>query len=193
MEIKPDVLLKQFKVCICVLIAAVITVLSVKPVLCDEIIESEHQVVLAKQPDKIVSAGFWIPTKQQTDEALRAVNRHLRKLSKVDKEDMPVTTQNRTAPTKSQISKMYKLLWKYRVQFMGINFDNRKVIYCNFFMYDRKKHAKWKKEYVDVSTGGSDFWQIDYDVNSKQCTDLTINSKSLITETGKENNNEKIK
>jgi hypothetical protein len=177
-KIISDLFQKQLKLCICGIIAAGITVVPVKPVLGDEIIESEHQAVLMKKPDKIVSAGFWIPTKQQTNEALRAVNRYLSKLSKVNKEAMPVTTQNRTAPTKLQISKMHELLWKYRVQYMGINFDNRKVIYCNFFMYDRKKHAKWKDEYVDVSTGGSEYWQIDYDINSKQCTDLTINNKN---------------
>jgi hypothetical protein len=149
-------------------------------VFCDEIIESEHQVILQKKPDRIVAKSFWIPTKQQTTVALRSINRYLAKLSKTKKEDMPkVTTQNSAALTVSQVSKLRDDLWKYRVQFMGINFDGKKVIYGNFFIYDRTKYAKWKKEYVDISAGGTAFWQIDYDVNSKECSDLTINSEDL--------------
>ena len=175
----------NIKLYICGFIIAGITVIPVKPVLCDDIIEIEHQAVLAQKPIKIVSNGFWIPTKKQTNEALRVIYRYLTKLSKLDEKDMQATTQNRTAPTKSQIAKIWNLFWKYRVQFMGINFDNRKVIYCNFFMYDRKKHAKWRDEYVDVSSGGSDFWQIDYDIKTKQCTDLTINNEDLKKEINK--------
>ena len=167
---------------VCVLTISImgIVIMDNKPGFCDEIIESEHQAILAKKPDKIVSAGFWIPTKKQTAEALRAINKYLTELSKANYSDMPrTTTQNSTAPTKNQISEIRTGLWKYRVQFMGINFDRRKVIYCNFFTYDRKKFAKWKNEYVDVSVGGSAFWQIDYDVNSKQCDGLTINNEDL--------------
>jgi hypothetical protein len=171
---------KQFNLAaVCVFTAFAVGAI-VMPVLCDEIIEIEHQVILTKKPDKIVSAEFWIPTNQQTAQALRAINKYLEKLSGAKKEDMlKPTTQNSLAPTESQISKIRNFLWKYRVQFMGINFDNRKAIYCNFFTYDRKKFAKWKSEYVDVSTGGNAFWQIDYDVNTKECSDLTINSEDL--------------
>lgn len=152
----------------------------VKPGFCGEIIEIGHQAILTEQPDKIVSAGFWIPTEQQTAEALLAVYNYLTKLSKAKKKDMPaITSQNSTALTKRQVSRIRNGLWKYRVQFIGLNFDNRKVIYCNFFIYDPKRFARWKNEYVDVSTGGTAFWQIDYDVNSKQCADLTINSEDL--------------
>ncbi|MCB4791920.1 MAG: hypothetical protein LHV68_08535 [Elusimicrobia bacterium] len=178
-ERKMDVLYKHFNIIICAIVTAGITFTALEPVFCEDIIEREHQIVLEKKPDTIVSAGFWIPTNQQTDEALAAVSRYITKLSKLKNEEMAVTTQNRIAPNKRQITRIRDLLWKYRVQYMGINFDSRKVVYCNFFMYDRKKHAKWKKEYVDVSKGGSAFWQIDYDVNSKQCTDLTINSGTL--------------
>ena len=145
-----------------------------------EVIDRANQITLTKKPDNIVSSGFWTPTNQETTEALHAIDKYLTKLSKTRKEDMPrTTTQNSAALTNYQISKIRKSLWKYRVQFIGINFDSRKVIYCNFFLYDPKKYAKWKKEYVDISEGGTAFWQIDYDINSKQCTDLTINSEDI--------------
>lgn len=149
-----------------------------RPGFCLDIIKSENQVVLLTKPENIVSAGFWIPTKEETAEALAAIDNYLLKLSKAKKSDMPrPTTQNSAPPTKKQISKIRKSYAKYRVQFMGINFDNRKVIYCNFFMYNLRKYEKWKEEYVDVSVGGSAFWQIDYDVNNKKCSSLTINNE----------------
>lgn len=171
---------KMSAACLCAIFVLGITVMEEKIVFCEEIIESSHQVILDKKPDKIVSAGFWRPTNRQTAEALRAINKYLAKLSKTKKEDMPaITTQNSTALTISQVSKIHDGLWKYRVQFIGIKFDNRQVIYCNFFTYDHDKYAGWKHEYVDVSVGGSSFWQIDYDPNTKQCSDLTINSEDL--------------
>lgn len=173
-------------VCICAICAVGIIIINVKPVFCDEIIDSEHQTILTTKPANIVSAGFWMPTKEQTAEALSAVDKYLTTLSKAQYSDMPKTTpQNSTAPTKKQISIIRNSLWKYRVQFMGINFDKRKVIYCNFFIYDSKKHAKWKNEYVDVSAGGTAFWQIDYEEKTKLCSDLTINSEDLKPKTGK--------
>ena len=47
------------------------------------------------------------------------------------------------------------------------------------FVMRQRKYAKWRSEFIGVSTGGSGFWQIDYDVNSKQCSDLTIDSEDL--------------
>jgi len=182
-ERKKGILRKHLNMCAsCIFAVYVLSVVVTadKPVFCEEIIEIEHQAILAKKPDKIVSAGFWIPSKKQTAEALRAINKYLTELSKAEYSDMPrTTTQNSTAPTKKQISDIRKGLWKYRVQYMGIYFDNRKVIYCNFFMYDPKKYAKWKTEYVDVSVGGVSFWQIDYEEKTRQCTDLTINNEDL--------------
>jgi len=141
-------------------------------------IASKNQVVLTAKPDKIVSAGFWIPTKRQTSGALRAIDKYLAKLSRDKRALAPGTTnQNASEPTESQINKIRKNLLIYRVQFIGIIFEGRKVIYCNFFTFDHDKFAQWKNEYVDVSNGGTSFWQIDYNVKSKQCSNLTINNE----------------
>jgi len=166
--------------CIFAVMAGVIAISS-KSAVCGELIDIKHQAVLANKPDNIVSAGFWIPAKKETAEALLAINNYLVELSTASYSEMPrTTTQNSVAPTKTQIFMILKNFSKYRVQFMGIKFDGRKVIYSNFFMYDAEKYKNWKKKYVDVSDGGSAFWQIDYDMNSKICDALTINSGNIL-------------
>jgi len=61
----------------------------------------------------------------------------------------------------------------YRVQFVGIIRDGRKVIWCNFFPVAGKgkdEFQNWRKERIVVDDGGFFYWQIEYDPEADKCS-----------------------
>jgi len=65
-------------------------------------------------------------------------------------------------------------LSKYRCQYFGIIVDGKKRLYCNYFRrgeWDRD----WKTDPVIVMDGGNYFFQLEYDVESKQCLNFVVN------------------
>jgi hypothetical protein len=114
----------------------------------------------------VLKSGTWTPTPEQTQKALLSIQSYL---------DHPDTT-NRWK--KAEIKKILANVKKYRVQFVGVVHDGRKVIWCNFFPvpYNGEDHFKyWKQEKVEVMDGGFSFWQIYYDPSADKCLEFASN------------------
>ena len=68
-------------------------------------------------------------------------------------------------------------LQEYRCQYFGVVVDGKKRIYCNFFRRSSWDEG-WRIEPVFVLDGGDDFFQLEYDVKSKQCLNFTVNGEA---------------
>lgn len=122
---------------------------------------------IAQTNQVILSAGSWKPSLEETQKALAAIQVFL---------DKPSSTNDWT---KSEIKKIREHTKKYRVQFMGVVREGRRVIWCNFFPAPRKDEKdhfqEWKQQEIMVDDGGFWFWQIDYDPSTGKCSKFTSN------------------
>lgn len=103
----------------------------------------------------------WLPTKEQTRKSLNAIYKFL---------ESPVNVSDWQ---KAEITKIRKNLSAYNVQFVGIEINGKKRIWCNFFRGDNFKN--WKKQVVHVLDGGFWFWQIEYVLEKDSCISFRSN------------------
>jgi len=73
--------------------------------------------------------------------------------------------------------KIYSNLDKYRCQYFGIFKDKRKRIYCNFFYFTEDK-KDWKSHGVIVRDGGDSYFQLEYDMENKECLNFRVNGQA---------------
>ena len=66
---------------------------------------------------------------------------------------------------------------EYRCQYFGFTVEGKKRLYCNFFRPGPWADG-WQTELVIVFDGGDDFFQLEYDVESKQCLNFFVNGEA---------------
>ena len=109
----------------------------------------------------ILKSESWTPTADQAQKALASIQSFLGK---------PATTNEYQL---REIKKILAHSRNYRVQFVGIIRDGRKVIWCNFFPVAGKgkdEFQNWRKERIVVDDGGFFYWQIEYDPATDECS-----------------------
>lgn len=132
-----------------------------------------HQSVLAGFETDIPSTNrvilkseSWTPTADQTQKALVSVQSFLSK---------PATTN---AYQLGEIKKILANGKNYRVQFVGMIRDGRKVIWCNFFPaanVGKDEFQDWQKARIMVDDGGYYYWEIEYDPATDKCSSFSSN------------------
>jgi hypothetical protein len=103
----------------------------------------------------------WTPNHEQIQNALMKIYEYINKPSGVSDWH------------KNEIAKIKKNFSEYRVQFVGIDVNGEKRIWCNFFK--GRGFEYWQKSVVIVLDGGCNFWQIEYDVKSGVCLNFYSN------------------
>ena len=74
---------------------------------------------------------------------------------------------------------LFQRIDQYRCQYFGITVDGRKRIYYNFFLNDTEAFdGDWRTEPVFVLDGGSDYFHLEYDLESRQCTNFYVNGEA---------------
>jgi hypothetical protein len=115
----------------------------------------------------VLESGAWMPTPAEAQRALLSIQAFL---------GQPNVT-NKWKNT--EIKKILAHTKQYRVQFVGILRDGRKIIWCNFFPAPQDgaedQFRYWKQKEVMVADGGFGFWQIDYDSSSDKCSHFMSN------------------
>ncbi len=124
-------------------------------------IAQDHQVVLGKM------FSSWTPSAKQTKEALRQVQSFLEK------------PDGQGERNKAEIRKILENKSGYRVQFMGVEREGKRVVVCNFFPAPDPKFQDqfktWRDSLVVVDDGGFYFWQIEYDPVTGKCLKFQSN------------------
>jgi hypothetical protein len=126
-----------------------------------------HQCVLAgfeaeiPLPNRVIlKSGSWTPTADQAQKALASIQSFLSK---------PAVTNEYQL---REIKKILANSKNYRVQFIGMIRDGRKIIWCNFFPTagdGKDEFQYWRKERVQVEDGGFYYWKIEYDPATDEC------------------------
>lgn len=115
----------------------------------------------------ILTSGAWTPTVAETQDALIAIQSFL---------ERPISEDQWRKDDKKRILENTK---RYRVQFVGVIRQKRKLIWCNFFPAPRTgekdEFEDWKHTEVMVEDGGSMFWRIDYDPGTGKCRHFLAN------------------
>lgn len=123
--------------------------------------------VIAQTNRVILSSGGWKPSADETQTALMAIQSFL---------ERPTSTNDWS---KGEIKKIRIHLKEYRVQFVGVVRDGKKVIWCNFFPAPRKGEKDsfqyWQRQAIMVDDGGFWYWQIEYDPSTGKCLKFMSN------------------
>jgi len=109
----------------------------------------------------ILKSESWTPTADQAQKALASMHSFLSK---------PATTNEYQL---REIKKILANSRNYRVQFVGMIRDGRKIIWCNFFPAageGKDEFQDWRKERVEVEDGGFYYWKIEYDPATGECS-----------------------
>jgi hypothetical protein len=114
----------------------------------------------------ILKTGVWTPTPEQTQKALSSIQSFLKN---------PDTNSDWKL---GEIKKIVANAKEYRVQFVGVVRDGKRVIWCNFSPVDSKgggSSPDWKERVIRAFDGGFWFWRIDYDANTDTCSGFSSN------------------
>jgi hypothetical protein len=125
----------------------------------DTDIPQTNQIIL---PSGFLSLEHWKPSTEQTKNALIAIQKFL---------EIQTVRNDWKA---GEIKKILAHTKQYRVQFIGVKRNGKKLILCNFFPAIGE-FEYWKREKVEVMDGGYSFWQIEYDSDSGDCLNFSSN------------------
>jgi len=75
---------------------------------------------------------------------------------------------------RAELRKIIMNLNSYRVQFVGIVFNDRRYIHCNF-VHMNSSFKDWKEKLIIAVAGGFWYWYINYDAELKKVIQIYIN------------------
>jgi hypothetical protein len=114
------------------------------------------------------STGFWEPSINDISRAEECIRQHI-----VSVQDNPKLDTYQ----KESAAFILNNLEKYRRQYVGIDVDGEKRIWCNSFFSD-DSFPDWERVPVDVDGGGKHFWQIEYDLLKDECINFYVHGES---------------
>ena len=99
--------------------------------------------------------SYWTPTPADIEEATPNIKEFLEK-------------QNPSIASRLQ---------EYRCQYFGIVVEGKKRIFCNFFHRDRHDED-WQTSPLFVLDGGELYFQLEYNIETKQCLNFMVNGEA---------------
>ena len=114
------------------------------------------------------STSYWEPSVDDISRAEECVRQFL-----VTAEDNP----NLRDYQKDDAAFVLENLARYRRQYVGIEVDGEKRIWCNLFQFDDST-KDWRRDLVYVLDGGRDFWEIAYIPLKDECADFYVHGES---------------
>jgi hypothetical protein len=128
-------------------------------------ISKEQRVILEHEEYFGEKYELWIPTDDDIQEALDVIIRFLK-----DSE----SDEKLAVYFRAEIKKILQNLSAYQVQFVGIVYNDRRYIHCNF-IHIKSRFKDWKERLIVAVAGGFWYWYINYDVELKKVIKLYIN------------------
>ncbi|MCK5113798.1 MAG: hypothetical protein KAR11_03445 [Phycisphaerae bacterium] len=117
----------------------------------------EGVIFPASQADfvEVIATAYWTPTESDIVTAMPHIKTFLAKQAPVIANRLP----------------------KYRCQYFGIIVEGKKIVSCNFF-HRNGQDTNWQTKPIFVFDGGDWYFQLEYDVESKQCLNLQVNGEA---------------
>jgi hypothetical protein len=122
--------------------------------------------IFPESSNEIMQQKRFTPTKE---EILKAENALKSKLKEVN-----INLENQyNSPI------IHRNLKKYKRQYFGyINGNGEKVLYINSLWKKNEKETKWLQQIKMVSDGGSYYWNIEYNLETDELINLSVNGKA---------------
>lgn len=113
----------------------------------------------------LISGARFTPTRKEIDEAESALKLKLKELNKnlINQSSTPIIHEN---------------LKKYKRQYFGFKLENgQRILFINCFWEkdEFRSKGKWLKEFIMVFDGGSFYWQVKYNLDTKELFELEVN------------------
>ncbi|MBN1798729.1 MAG: hypothetical protein JW822_09130 [Spirochaetales bacterium] len=128
-------------------------------------ITEANRVILANEQYFGGKYELWVPTDAEIQEALDVIFTFL----KDSESDKKLTVYFR-----AEIRKILKNVSSYRVQFVGIIYNDRRYIHCNF-VHMNSGFEDWREKLIVAVAGGFWYWYINYDAELKKVIKMYIN------------------
>lgn len=115
---------------------------------------------------EIMQGKRFTPTKEEIFEAEKALKSKLKEA-------------NRNLENQYNSPIIHRNLKKYKRQYFGyINGNGEKVLYINSLWKKNEEETKWLQQIIMVSDGGSYYWNIEYNLNTDELINLSVNGSA---------------
>lgn len=115
---------------------------------------------------EIMPGKRFTPTKEEIFEAEKALKSKLKEA-------------NRNLENQYNSPIIHRNLKKYKRQYSGyINGNGEKVLYINSLWKKNEEETKWLQQIIMVSDGGSYYWNIEYNLNTDELINLSVNGSA---------------
>ena len=115
---------------------------------------------------EIMPGKRFTPTKEEIFEAEKALKSKLKEA-------------NRNLENQYNSPIIHRNLKKYKRQYFGfINDKGEKILYINSLWKKNEEETKWLQQIIMVSDGGSYYWNIEYNLNTDELINLSVNGSA---------------
>jgi hypothetical protein len=119
--------------------------------------------IFPESSDEIMQQNRFTPTKEEIIKAENALKSKLKYINN------PLINQ-------SSSTIIHKNLKKYKRQYFGyINDKGEKILYINSLWKKNEEENKWLNRLIWVSDGGSHYWNIEYNLETDELINLSVN------------------
>ena len=115
---------------------------------------------------EIMPGKRFTPTKEEIFEAEKALKSKLKEA-------------NRNLENQYNSPIIHRNLKKYKRQYFGvINDKGEKILYINSLWKKNEEETKWLQQIIMVSDGGSHYWKIEYNLETDELINLSVNGSA---------------
>ena len=115
---------------------------------------------------EIMPGKRFTPTKEEIFEAEKALKSKLKEA-------------NRNLENQYNSPIIHRNLKKYKRQYFGfINDKGEKILYINSLWKKNEEETKWLQQLIMVSDGGSHYWNIEYNLETDELINLSVNGSA---------------
>lgn len=115
---------------------------------------------------EIMPGKRFTPTKEEIFEAEKALKSKLKEA-------------NRNIENQYNSPIIHRNLKKYKRQYFGfINDKGEKILYINSLWKKNEEETKWLQQIIMVSDGGSHYWKIEYNLETDELINLSVNGSA---------------
>lgn len=131
----------------------------------EQLVSTQNRVILAESSSNLWLDIEWVPTEEQTEKAIDAIERFLNNDESLKKQG------------KRQAEEAVKIrnhFGEYRAQFAGVIEEGGQYIHCNFFPAARY-FSDWENKFISVFDSGFWYWNALYDPLTGELVRFQIN------------------
>jgi hypothetical protein len=122
--------------------------------------------IFPESSDEIMPGKRFTPTKEEIINAENALKSKLKEV-------------NRNFENQYNLPIIHRNLKKYKRQYFGfINDKGEKILYINSLWKKNEEENKWLQQIIMVSDGGSHYWNIEYNLNTDELMNLSVNGSA---------------